>query len=428
VSPCFRPLAAAFGVALAGAAGAAAAELPRSWIDPDTGHRIVQLSTEPGSASLYFTQYAYTAGGTKLLITTRRGIDLVTLQTGAIEHVYDGPTSRVLQTGRKTGFIYYVSDGFVCSLDPATRQSRQMARLPAHARVSTINADETLAAGAITEAGDRPDLAPKRQPPPAGGYKAGETMLGNDNYPDKTAMMARRLAASLPMTMFTLDLRTGAVLPLLHSRDWLNHFQFSPTDPTLLMFCHEGPWHLVDRIWLIRADGRSQPKLVHQRTKRMETAGHEFWSNDGQWIYYDTKQPQPEVFWVGGYHVADGRRVQYHVERDQWSVHYNNSPDGTLFAGDGGAETNAAQAKDGKWIYLFHPEMTPDLGAPPGADNLIVPGRFRFERLVNLAQHDYSLEPNSNFTPDGKWIVFRSNLRGPIQVYAVEIARPAPAP
>jgi hypothetical protein len=30
--------------------------------------------------------------------------------------------------------------------------------------------------------------------------------------------------------------------------------------------------------------------------------------------------------------------------------------------------------------------------------------------------------------PDGKWIVFRSNLRGPIQVYAVEVVRAATPP
>jgi len=27
---------------------------PREWIDPDTGHRVIRLSEEPGSASLYF--------------------------------------------------------------------------------------------------------------------------------------------------------------------------------------------------------------------------------------------------------------------------------------------------------------------------------------------------------------------------------------
>ena len=179
-------------------------------------------------------------------------------------------------------------------------------------------------------------------------------------------------------------------------------------------------------------DGPSEPMLIQGRTMVMEDAGHEFWSNNGQWVYYDHKMPNGEVFWVGGYNVATGERVQYHVERDQWSVHYNNSPDGTLFSGDGGAETNAAHAKDGKWIYLFHPELithtelAPDIPPPPNQDKLIQAGRFRFEHLVNLAKHDYSLEPNGNFTPDGKWIVFRSNLRGPIQVYAVEVAKARP--
>ena len=32
-------------------------------------------------------------------------------------------------------------------------------------------------------------------------------------------------------------------------------------------------------------------------------------------------------------------------------------------------------------------------------------------------------EPNLTFTPDNKWIVFRSNMHGPTHVYAVEIAK-----
>jgi len=33
------------------------------------------------------------------------------------------------------------------------------------------------------------------------------------------------------------------------------------------------------------------------------------------------------------------------------------------------------------------------------------------------------LEPNVTFTPDGKWIVFRSNMHGVTHVYAVEIEK-----
>jgi oligogalacturonide lyase len=69
-----------------------------------------------------------------------------------------------------------------------------------------------------------------------------------------------------------------------------------------------------------------------------------------------------------------------------------------------------ARAKDGKWIYLFTPQSN---------------GALRAERLVNMSKHDYALEPNVNFSPDGKWILFRGNFDGLPQVYAVEVA-PAP--
>jgi len=41
------------------------------------------------------------------------------------------------------------------------------------------------------------------------------------------------------------------------------------------------------------------------------------------------------------------------------------------------------------------------------------------------AQHDYRLEPNVTFSPDMKWVVFRSNMLGPVHVFAVEIAKSA---
>jgi len=57
------------------------------------------------------------------------------------------------------------------------------------------------------------------------------------------------------------------------------------------------------------------------------------------------------------------------------------------------------------------------------AKDLIKPGVFKAEKLVNLSKHNYELEPNVTFTPDMKWIVFRSNMFGPTHVFAVEIAK-----
>src|SRR4051812_3600703 len=63
----------------------ALAEPLKEWIDPATGHRVVRLSKEPGSASLYFHQNAYTPQGDKLIITTPSGLATVNLTNYGIE-------------------------------------------------------------------------------------------------------------------------------------------------------------------------------------------------------------------------------------------------------------------------------------------------------------------------------------------------------
>lgn len=156
-------------------------------------------------------------------------------------------------------------------------------------------------------------------------------------------------------------------------------------------------------------------------------AGHEFFSADGAMIWYDLQTPRGQDFWPAGCQVAAGKRTWYHLERNQWPAHFNVSPDGTLFAGDGGDSEMAARAPDGKWIYLFRPERVPDVAGIKAAnsDNLIDTGFFKAERLVNMSKHDYRLEPDVTFSPDMKWVVFRSNMLGPVHVYAVAIAKSA---
>src|SRR6266849_6490704 len=65
-------------------------DIPREWIEPDTGHRVIRLSDEPGSASLYFHQNPYTPDGQKLIITTPNGLSAINLKTRAIEKIDEG--------------------------------------------------------------------------------------------------------------------------------------------------------------------------------------------------------------------------------------------------------------------------------------------------------------------------------------------------
>src|SRR5213593_4744359 len=87
-------------------------EIPREWIDTDTGHRVIRLSDEPGSASLYFHQNPYTPDGQKLIITTPTGLSAIYLKTRAIEKIVQGRVN-VIITGRKTGNVYYVKNRVV---------------------------------------------------------------------------------------------------------------------------------------------------------------------------------------------------------------------------------------------------------------------------------------------------------------------------
>src|ERR1700730_10259671 len=316
------------------------AEPPREWIDPDTGHRVIRLTNEPGSASLYFHQNAYTPDGEKLIITTSTGLSTINLKTRAIEKVVDGRVN-VIVTGRKTGQVYYARNGVVYATDLNTKSTREVAKLPPRGTVSSVNADETLLAGIIDEGPLRGAAG--------SGLQSADAPRG-DSYPGKGAMMERRLAERRPLKLITINTTTGEVKTLLRGTDWFNHIQFSPTDPTLLMFCHEGPWHKVDRTWTIRTDGTSLTQ-IHHRTMNMEIEGHEFFSGDGKMIWYDLQTPKSQVFWLGGYNVSTGERTWYHLERSEWSVHFNVSANGKLFAGDGGGPDSVAAPGNGQWIY-----------------------------------------------------------------------------
>ncbi len=383
--------------ALAAASLAFAQAPPKSWVDPDTGHRVVRLTDEPGSASLYFNQNGYSADKTRLVYTTPAGISALNLKTLETREVVKGRV-RVIVTGRKRNTVYFMRGDALCVTDLDSLAEREIGRMPPLGSVATVNADETLVAGTYVEG----ELPPSQNLP-------------------KGQMMEQRLAARVPMALFTMNTATGAVTVIHRATDWLNHLEFSPTDPSLLMFCHEGPWHKVDRIWTIRADG-SNRKMIHKRTMTMEIFGHEFWSQNGKIIWYDWQFPRGEDFWLAGVNVETGERTAYHLQRDEWSIHFNVSADGKLFCGDGGDPGQVAHAPNGQWIYLFRPERVPNRDGIEQPD-FIRPGVLRAEKLVNMKKHNYRLEPNVSFTPDQKWVVFRSNMLGPTYAFAVEIEK-----
>ncbi|MEO5682500.1 MAG: oligogalacturonate lyase family protein [Chitinophagaceae bacterium] len=384
-------------------------KMPAAWIDKDTRHKVVRLTNNGRSnMSFYFHNNPF-VGNSMVFYSSEttqpdsekaakqetynsnakdKQLYVVDLQTLASTAVTSQPSPMNGEiVGKKGRNIYYqVKDSiYVTNIDSKKTELVYVFPADFKASITTLNADETLLAGAWSE--DKEKELFKRNP-------------------SKSEYFNIIYEAKLPRTLFTIDVRNKTLQKIFMDSAWLNHVQFSPTDPLLLMFCHEGPWHKVDRIWTIDVQSKAV-KLIHKRTMNMEIAGHEWFAADGKTIWFDLQLPKGETFFVAGAGLATGKEKRYAVTRDEWSIHFNTSSDQKLFCGDGGNEGQVARAKDGRWIYLFTPDGN----------------KFTSEKLVNMKQHNYRLEPNVHFSPDDKWVIFRANFEGVENVYAVEIAK-----
>ena len=311
-----------------------------------------------------------TNNGNKQIYT----VDLTTLKADQVTQQVSPMNGEII--GTKSHNVYYQITDSVFATNIDTRETKLLFVFPAdyQANITTLNADETMLAGSKAS-DEQKEIARK--------------------YPEKSQFFDRIFDAHLPNDLFTINLKTGELKKIHTENTWLGHVQFSPTDPNVLMFCHEGPWHKVDRIWTINIQSK-EVKLMHKRTMDMEIAGHEFFTPDGKTIWFDNQLPRSETFYLTGADINTGKEKKYQMTRDEWSIHFNITADQRLFCGDGANDTQVAKSKNAMWIYLFHPEGD----------------HFSSERLVNMKHHGYKLEPNVHFTPDGKWIVFRRTLKG----------------
>ena len=409
---------------------------PKTWVDKDTGHRVIRLTDEPNSSGFYFNVNAYTPDLKTMIYTAPDGIhtmDMATRKTkllvpnpppppnidGASQFRFGGVHAII--AGRKTNSVFYTMADpktrvtAIYKADVYTGEITKLTDLPKGMGVATINADETLGAGTINDETTAPEYGANRVNP--AGVQAGPLV----QPANKGEMMEQRLAARIPLTLNTINLKTGELKVLLHSTDWVNHLLFSPKDPNLLMYCHEGPWQKVDRIWMIHTDG-THNTLIHKRSIAMEIAGHEFWGLDGETIWYDWQPIKGQDFYLAGLDLSTGKKTAFHMERNEWSIHFNLTKDLDLFTGDGGDVGQVAKAPDGEWIELFHPQMINTTGALNDI-SFFQPGIFHSEHLVNMSQHNYKLEPNVRFSPDKSLVIFTSNMFGPGFVFAVETAK-----
>ncbi|HEX5553015.1 MAG TPA: oligogalacturonate lyase family protein [Chitinophagaceae bacterium] len=372
--------------------------MPNAWIDQSTGHEVVKLSRRDGNnRSFYFHNNPFVktpdGKGWEMLYYGSAGhhdqLFVVNLENDASEQVTHFPkkiSGEILEKKNRDAYFQSGDSVFSVNIDSHRLRLVYVFANTFHGHVASVNADGTLLAGVWSDEQERKIL---------------------QKYPKKGSFFTRIYNAHIPHVLFTINLQTKVLTKIDSEDNWLNHEQFSPVNPDLLLYAHEGPWDKVARTWLINVKTK-QKKLLHKRSVKGEINGHEWWAPDGKTVWFDLQIPRSVTFYIAGVNVKTGTEHRYQLKRNEWSIHYNSAPDEQLFCGDGGDPTQVARATDGMWIYLFHPEGT----------------KVHAEKLVNMSYQKYrALEPNVHFSPDGKWVIFRANFEGTEDIYAVKIKK-----
>lgn len=252
---------------------------PKALTDERTGRAYTQLTDwqEP-CVHLYFTENSFYTGRNDILFQSvhdSRGANnlfTLSLENGYVRrlthYLADGGVNRVTKT----------PDGSIIGY--CLGQSFYLYYTETDSTIKLMDAPEGMTPTRVSISCDKRSVA----------------MLFNEDVHFGMGMeyknFARRLYAIKRSEIWLCELdglNVGKPRRILRDTAEGGHLQFSPTDPNLIMFCHEGPWNLVtQRVYLLRTD--TDELMPCFRQAQEDSVGHEFFTRDGG-IYLDDRGP-----------------------------------------------------------------------------------------------------------------------------------------
>jgi oligogalacturonide lyase len=362
---------------------------PAEWAeddDPVSGVRVKQLTNYKGhSHHLYFTNPGWWDRGRRLLFGSdrenRTNLFSIHLATGEITQLTDleplAPPDRVafqhacVNPSRAEAYFWYGRE--IVALDLRSLDTRTIFSRPRGFRGSMLNctADARYVCTSYFE-----DLGKRFRIAYNQGY------IG---FPETYE------AHPLSRIIRVETDGTGGEI-VREEKTWIGHVNTSPTQPQLLTFCHEGPWHLVDnRIWGMDVQtGRAWPIRARQGN---EVVGHEYWHADGLHLGYHGSWPDGRRFF-GMVRYDDTGRREVDFPHETGHIHSN---DFSMIVGDGGQVVRLwrwdGQRFDGPRALCEH----------------------------RSSSHIQEVHVHPRFTSDGKQVLFTSDRTGYGNVYLADI-------
>ncbi|MFA9557663.1 oligogalacturonate lyase family protein [Evansella sp. AB-rgal1] len=217
----------------------------------------------------------------------------------------------------------------------------------------------------------------------------------------------KEVEAARPHTQICmLHLQTNTMNVIHEENRWIGHINTSPTQPHLLSFCHEGPWSRVDhRMWVMDISKNQVWKLRDGYPNQF--AGHEYWHDDGIHIGFHgftESVARKDGKFLGSIKYDNTNLEEYDFPYQNMHIHSNDS---SMIVGDG-QQASAYGNTNSDCIYLWK-KVNDDLEGP----RILCKHRGSF--------HTQKVHVHPRFSPDGKKVLFTSDMDGYANVYLVDV-------
>jgi len=288
--------------------------------------------------------------------------------------------------------LYYWRDKKIIALDPETLDEKVIYEAP-------------------------PNMLPEARANPSADGKYVLSRLQMDipqNKPSISFAYSRfhEMFHAKPLTqIIRVEIETGKMEVLLEDKRYMTHINTSPKLPNIMTYCHEGPWYLVDqRIWGLNIETGETWKIRPQDDGLNYAVGHEYWFKDGEHIGYhgfpreESERESEHVFGYLKWDNSDHTEVSFPFR----STHFQ-SLDESIIVGDGSpAAVFSHQGIAQPFIQLLRWD----------GEKYVGPRILSYHRSTFNDQHAH---PHPRFTPDGKYVLYSSDLTGYSNMYLVEV-------
>ena len=378
--------------------------------DPETGRTIHRLTSGGVHVSPYFNSWGWTPEGDCVFFFSLRGDEFVVVacevETGHVRELagpfplptvpwdIGWPTLNALPTARGVTFAW---DGRVWRADLDGGKARDVARLPSGGRIAIGDTD-------VSGDGQWHTMGCIQ-------YHSQEVLeeAMHAGWPPDAFFAKHRLTTRL----VRVDLTNGEVQTLWEVPTAVSHVSVCPTDPDLILFCHEGDIPYRQGRMHLQRIGESESRPVRdQRTGRVLVT-HERWFADGRRIAYhgcylseDRKTRLRD--YVGVFDLDRDLPHEYaFADTEQRSWHASPSPDGRRLVMD-------QRAGGAPGLFL----LTPDPAT--GSCNLELLTSIHSVSDRELYNNQWR-ELDPIWSPDGRRVLFRAARDDDIDVYVVEV-------